>query len=128
MIQTINDIANAKEFKAELMSLLNNPVLQTALSVLQKENMPSFQIQMAPGMDAMQSVALYYAKICGAQAVLEKLQRLPYLTPTIIEHNNAMGRSWEWVGDSIKREMESMQDNQPAEDQTKKLPRKTISK
>jgi hypothetical protein len=96
MIRTTKDISVADEFKAELARILAEPVLVTALQVLARENMPSFRVAIAPGMDAMQSVALDYAQRCGAQALIERLQQLPYLTTKVMDKADALGKPWEW--------------------------------
>lgn len=97
MIHTLNDIAAAEDFKAELRAIIDSPVLQTALRVLERENMPSFEVKMAPGMDAMQSVALDYAQRCGAQALIKRLMSLPSLTNKKIDQAKILGQPWEYL-------------------------------
>lgn len=98
MILSIKDVANApQEWKAELKQLLDNPILITALYVLEQENMPSFAVRMAPGMDAMQSVALDYAQRCGAQAIIKRLKGLPFLTAQVVDRASLLGKPWEYL-------------------------------
>lgn len=97
MIHTLNDIASSEEFKADLRRIIDDPTLQTALRVLERENMPSFVVHLAPGMDAMQSVALDYAQRCGAQALIKRLMSLPSLTNKKIDQAKIVGQPWEYL-------------------------------
>lgn len=117
MISTVKDIANAPEYKDALRALLDNPIIQTALRVLKDDNMPELQINLAPGMDAMQSIALDYAKRCGAHSIIKRLQTLPYLTSKVVDKAVETHRPWEYLLSeemiAAQEKSEQVQDKKP---------------
>lgn len=97
MIRTLQDIAKSEPFRADLARVMAEPTLVTTLQVLANENMPERQVSMVPGMSAEQAIAWDYSFRCGVQAVIKRLQQLPYLSLKTIDQAAAVGRPWEYL-------------------------------
>lgn len=92
----LRDIAASEKFREDLAIILADPTLKIALQALSEENMPSFAVRVIPGMDAMQAVALDYAQRCGAQAVITRLKKLPYISNQRLAAAEKVGKPWEY--------------------------------
>ncbi len=96
---TLRDIAASEPFRAELAIALQNPNIRIALNALAEANMPELGINIAPGITAMEAVALDAAKRAGAQEVIRKLKHLPYISANRINPRERLGGSWEYLAE-----------------------------
>jgi hypothetical protein len=98
---TIASIADSVEFKTQLKQALEHPAIGLALSALEQENMPELNIKApAAGMSIMEAIALDAAKRAGAQSIIKRLKRLPFLTKGALSTARSVGGSWEYLADS----------------------------
>lgn len=97
---TIAEIASSDEMKLQIKQALEHTAIEVALRALEDENMPELQIKApAAGMDLMHVIALDAAKRAGAQSVIRRLRKLPFLTVRKIKRAIDMGGSWEYLGE-----------------------------
>lgn len=99
---TVTEIAASDEMRLQIKEALEHPAIQIALRALEEENMPELQIKAPAGMDIMDVIALDAAKRAGAQSVIRRLRKLPYLTPRKLA-SVEVGKSWEYLADTVEQ-------------------------
>ncbi len=96
---TLSEIAASDEMRLQIKQALEHPAIEHALRALEEDNMPELKIQATQGMDIMDVIALDAAKRAGAQSVIRKLRKLPFLTQRKLTSSRQMGGSWEYLGE-----------------------------
>lgn len=94
---TVADIVSNERFRNDLHEALSHPCVQIALDALAEENMPELVIKTAAGMTVSEAIALEFAKRAGAQSMIRRLRKLPFLTPKVIRQSLDQGRPWEYL-------------------------------
>lgn len=96
---TLHEIASSEEMRNQIKIAIEAPAIEIALRALEEDNMPELAIKAPPGMDIMDVIALDAAKRAGAQSVIRRLRRLPYLTINKFAKAQDIGRPWEYLGE-----------------------------
>lgn len=98
---TLSEIASSDEMRLQIKDALEHPAIQIALRALEEDNMPELQIKAPAGMDIMDVIALDAAKRAGAQSVIRRLRRLPFLTARKLTNAQDVGRPWEYLAETL---------------------------
>lgn len=94
---TIQEIANNPDLRKRLEQLISDPAMQIALNALSDENMPDIVIKSTPNMDPLVAIALDSAKRGGAQSIIKKLRKLPFINPSHYSRSVDLGAPWEYL-------------------------------
>ncbi len=96
---TLQEIAASEDMRGQIKIAMEHPAMEIALRAIEEDNMPELVIKAPTGMDIMDVIALDAAKRAGAQSVIRRLRKLPYLTSGKFSKAQDVGRPWEYLGE-----------------------------
>lgn len=95
---TLQDIAASEPYRAQLADALKHPAIAVALQALAEDNLPALEVKvLTPNMSAMEAIALDAARRAGAQSMITRLKRLPYISNQRLQQAQVLGRPWEYL-------------------------------